>query len=44
MNLMNFVNNLYYMASGMVNIFIVIGIIILLTMLLNKISSKKGEE
>lgn len=36
----NFVNNLVYMGEGMLGIFIVIGIIILLTMLLNKITSK----
>ena len=38
MNLMNFVDNLYYMAVGMAGIFIVIGVIILITMLLNKIT------
>ncbi len=36
MNVMNFVDNLYYMAVGMTGIFAVIGVIILITMLLNK--------
>lgn len=36
MNLMNFVNNLPYMLYGMLTIFAVIGIIILITVLLNK--------
>lgn len=36
MNLMNFVNNLPYMLYGMITIFAVIGIIILITVLLNK--------
>lgn len=39
-NLMNFVDNLYYMGVGMLSIFIVIGVIIILTMLLNKITGK----
>ena len=38
---MAFVNNLKYMLSGMIAIFIVIGVIILITMLLNKIFSGK---
>lgn len=33
---MNFVNNLPYMLYGMLTIFAVIGIIILITVLLNK--------
>ena len=37
---MNFVNNLKYMASGMLGIFIVIGIIVIITMILNKVFSK----
>ncbi len=37
---MNFVNNLGYMATGMVGIFVVIGIIILATSVMNKIFSK----
>ncbi len=40
-NPMNFVTNLYYMGVGMLGIFIVIGAIVLLTMFLNKITTKK---
>lgn len=40
-NPMNFVYNLYYMGVGMLGIFIVIGAIVLLTMFLNKVTSKK---
>lgn len=40
-NPMNFVTNLWYMGIGMLGIFIVIGVIILLTMLLNNTTSKK---
>ncbi len=40
-NPMAFVENLKYMLSGMIAIFIVIGIIILITVILNKIFSKK---
>lgn len=40
-NPMVFVDNLYYMLSGMACIFIVIGIIILATMILNKITKNK---
>ncbi len=35
-NPMNFVSNLKYMGLGMLGIFIVIGVIILLTVILNK--------
>lgn len=38
---MNFVENLYYMGVGMLGIMIVIGVIILATVLLNKICSKR---
>lgn len=38
---MNFVNNLQYMGVGMLTIFIVIGVIILATLLINKIFSGK---
>ena len=38
---MNFINNLYYMGVGMLGILIVIGVIILITMLLNKITKGK---
>ncbi len=36
---MNFLYNLNYLAVGMISIFIVIGVIILITVLLNKIFS-----
>lgn len=42
-NPINFVNNLSYMAKGMVGIFAVIGIIIVVTVLLNKITTKKDK-
>ena len=34
------VNNLHYMGKGMLGIFIVIGLIVILTMILNKVTSK----
>ena len=37
MNVGAFVDNLYYLAYGMVGIFVSIGIIVLVTNLLNKI-------
>ena len=37
---MQFVENLRYMGLGMLDIFIVIGVIMLLTILLNKLTSK----
>ncbi len=40
-NPMNFISNIRFLAVGMLSIFIVIGIIILATVLLNKIFSKK---
>lgn len=40
-NLMNFVKNLQYMGIGMLVIFVVIGIIILATMLVNYLFSSK---
>lgn len=40
-NLINFVKNLSYMGVGMLGIFIVIGVIILLTVFLNNVTSKK---
>lgn len=40
-NPMNFVYNLRYMVVGMISIFAVIGVIILITVILNKISSNK---
>lgn len=36
MNPMAFVDNLYYMGMGMLGIFVSIGIIVLVTLLLNK--------
>ncbi len=35
MNFMNFIDNLYYMGVGMFGILVVIGVIIVVTMLLN---------
>ncbi len=40
-NPMAFVSNLKYMLSGMIAIFIVIGVIILATILLNKLFTAK---
>lgn len=40
-NPMAFIDNLKYMLSGMIAIFIVIGVIILVTIILNKIFSKR---
>ncbi len=40
--LMNFVDNLYYMGVGMLGIFAVIGIIIGITMLLNRFTKDKN--
>lgn len=37
---MHFVENLRYMGLGMLGIFIVIGVIMLLTILLNKLTAK----
>lgn len=37
-----FVSNLHYLVSGMLGIFLVIGIIIILTMLLNRLFRKKS--
>ncbi len=36
MNPMAFIDNLYYMGMGMLGIFVSIGIIVLITILLNK--------
>lgn len=45
MNLENFVTNLSYMGKGMLGIFIVIGAIIVVTMLVNKIfSNEPGDD
>jgi hypothetical protein len=40
-NLMNFISNLSYMGSGMLTIFVVIGVIVLVTMILNKVTEPK---
>ncbi|MBR3046442.1 MAG: oxaloacetate decarboxylase [Oscillospiraceae bacterium] len=40
---MHFVENLRYMGLGMLGIFIVIGVIMLLTMLLNKLTEQKDQ-
>lgn len=40
MNVSNFISNLYYMGVGMLGIFLVIGIIILITELLNRFTKK----
>ena len=42
-NPMNFITNLTYMGMGMLGIFVVIGVIVLLTMFLNKITSSKNK-
>ncbi len=41
---MNFITNLRYLAVGMISIFIVIGVIILITVLLNKIFTKSNKK
>ncbi len=38
-NFYNFIINTKYMLSGMITIFVVIGIIVLMTMLINKFSN-----
>ncbi len=42
-NPMNFVSNLYYMGVGMLGIFVVIGAIVLVTMILNKVTASKKD-
>lgn len=44
MDPMNFVANLKYMGTGMLGIFIVMGAIIALTFVLNKLFSKKNND
>lgn len=41
---MNFITNLRYLAVGMISIFVVIGVIILVTVLLNKIFTKSDKK
>lgn len=43
-NPMNFIYNLKYMGMGMLGIIIVIGVIILITMFLNKVTSGNGKQ
>ncbi len=43
-NPMNFVNNLVYMGKGMLGIMVVMGVVIVMVMLLNKIFSAKKEQ
>lgn len=40
-NPMNFVDSLYYMGIGMLGIFVVIGIIIVATIIINKVTGRK---
>ena len=41
---MNFVENLRYMGLGMLGIFVVIGVIAVLTIILNAVTSKEKDE
>ncbi len=41
---MNFIENLKYMGLGMLGIFIVIGVIVILTMVLNSVTAKSDED
>lgn len=41
---MHFVENLRYMGLGMLGIFVVIGVITLLTIILNKVTEQKPDE
>ena len=41
---MNFVSNLYYMGVGMFCIIVVIGVLIGVTMILNKVTAPKNKE
>ena len=43
-NPMAFVNNLYYMVAGMLCIFIVIGITIIATVILNKVTDSSDDK
>ncbi len=44
MNPMAFIENLPYMGFGMLGIFVVIGVIILITAMLNKITESKDKK
>ncbi|MBQ9162564.1 MAG: oxaloacetate decarboxylase [Clostridia bacterium] len=39
-----FVGNLKYMLSGMIGIFVVIGLIVIVTVILNKVTSHGGKK
>jgi len=41
---MNFVNNLIYLVVGLIGIFIVIGLIVLVTFILNKLPDGKSKK
>ncbi len=41
---MNFVTNLQYLGKGMLGIMVVMGIIILVTVVLNKVTSNKKDD
>ncbi len=41
---MNFVNNLGYMGKGMIGIFVVIGVIVILTVVLNKVANNFNKQ
>ncbi len=41
---MNFVTNLTYLLAGMIGIFIIIGIIVIATVILNAATSKKDKK
>ena len=43
-NPMNFVNNMGYMGAGMLGIFIVIGLIVVTTVVLNKVTAPKKNQ
>ena len=40
---MNFISNLGYMGKGMLGIFVVIGAIVVLTVILNKVANNAGK-
>ena len=41
---MNFINNLHHMGKGMLGIIVVMGVVIVMVALLNKIFSGKNEQ
>ncbi len=44
MDLLNFVENLRYMGEGMLGILAVIGVIILITVILSKVTAPKNQQ